>query len=78
MFAHRQAVGRRLDGWVANEGGGAVRCIAQGPRPELEAFARALADGPSGASVSRVDLVWTEPLDEPTGFTIRSGWHGGD
>jgi acylphosphatase len=78
FFVLREAAHRRLDGWVANEAGGGVRCVAQGARRDLEAFAQALADGPPGASVSRVDLVWSEPLDSPAGFTIRSGWHDGD
>jgi len=78
LFAARVAAGRGLTGWVANEPDGAVRCVAEGPRDVLEAFARELATGPPGAVVDGVAVAWSAALDGFDRFAIRSGWHGGD
>ena len=78
MFAADAATDRGLTGWVANEPDGSVRCVAEGPRADLEAFARDLAAGPYGATVGGLALTWSEALDAFDRFTIRSGWHGGD
>ena len=78
MFAARVALDRGLTGWVANESDGSVRCVAEGRRADLEAFARDLATGPMGATVDRLAISWSETLDGFDRFTIRSGWHGGD
>jgi acylphosphatase len=78
IFAVRAAALRQLSGWVANESDGGVRCVAEGARADLEAFARDLATGPIGASVDRVEATWSDPLGESGRFALRSGWHGGD
>jgi acylphosphatase len=78
MFAARMAIDRGLTGWVANEPDGSVRCVAQGSRPDLEAFTRDLAAGPPGATVERLAISWSEAVDGLDRFAIRSGWHGGD
>lgn len=78
VFARREARRLGLRGWVANEPGGRVRCVAEGPRDELEALLRELQAGPSGAWVDGVDVVWRAATDEFTAFDIRSGWHSGD
>jgi acylphosphatase len=67
-----------LEGWVANEPDGSVRCVAEGPRPALEALVRALEDGPPGARVDRVVPRWGRPSDSLGPFVIRSGAHRGD
>ncbi len=77
-FVIRQASRLGLSGWVANEPTGRVRCVAEGPRPVLEALLEALRDGPPGAFVERVDPVWSAATNEFEGFDVRSGWHGGD
>jgi acylphosphatase len=67
-----------LAGWVANEADGSVRCVAEGPRPVLEALLRALSTGPLNANVQRVVPRWG-PAAGITGlFEIRSGAHSGD
>jgi len=78
MFAGRAAAARGLVGWVANASDGSVECIAEGPRAELEAFARDLATGPPGSSVDRVESVWSPATGTFDRFALRSGWHGGD
>ncbi len=78
MFATRAATARGLVGWVANEPDGSVRCVAEGPRPDLEALVRELADGPPGSLVDRVDTSWSPATGAFDRFGVRSGWHGGD
>jgi acylphosphatase len=73
-------VARRLEvrGWVANEPDRSVRCVAEGPRPVLEAFLLELARGPLNARVDRVIPRWGPPSGTLGQFEIRSGSHGGD
>ena len=52
-FAWREAMALDLEGWVANEPDGSVRCVAQGPRDRLEAFIAILRAGPPAALVER-------------------------
>lgn len=78
MFVGRAAAERGLVGWVANESDGSVRCVAEGQRADLEAFARELAEGPAGATVDRVDANWSVATGGFDRFALRSGWHGGD
>jgi len=73
-------VARRLEvsGWVANEPDSSVRCVAEGPRPALEAFLLELARGPLNARVDRVIPRWGPPSGTLGRFEIRSGSHAGD
>jgi acylphosphatase len=70
----------RLDlrGWVANEADGSVRCVAEGPRPALDALLRDLAAGPLGAYVERVVPRWGPAGGTLGPFEIRSRAHPGD
>ncbi|MBI2776844.1 MAG: acylphosphatase [Chloroflexi bacterium] len=77
-FVIRTAMGLGLRGWVANLPDGAVRCVAEGPRPVLEAFLDRLRDGPASAVVERVLVAWLAPTGEFASFSIRSGGHPGD
>ncbi len=72
--------GRRLDlrGWVANQSDGTVRCVAEGPRRDLEALVLELARGPLNARVDRVIPRWERPAGGLGQFDIRSGSHSGD
>lgn len=78
VFVVRRARALGLAGWVANESGGSVRCVAEGPREGLESLLRELRDGPPGAWVDRVDVSWQAARRQFDGFEVRSGWHGGD
>ena len=78
VFVRRAARDLGLAGWVANEAGQRVRCLAEGPREDLESLLRVLHDGPAGAWVERVDAAWQAATGEFEGFDIRSGFHGGD
>src|SRR5687768_13846539 len=66
-----------LDGWVANQADGRVRCVAEGSRAALDALIRELERGPSGARVAGVETSWLAPTGEFHGFAIRSGGHRG-
>lgn len=72
------ARGLDLRGWVANEADGSVRCVAEGPRPALQALLDELARGPLGARVDRVVPRWGRPSGALGPFEIRSGAHPGD
>jgi acylphosphatase len=74
-----EAAGRlELRGWVANRADGAVVCVAEGPRPALEALLLALARGPISAQVERVIPAWMPATGRFSRFEIRSGSHPGD
>jgi acylphosphatase len=78
FFVLRSAAVLGLDGWVSNEPDGSVRCVAEGPTEGLEAFVAELRQGPAGARVDTVETTWSEARSEFGGFSVRSGWHGGD
>ena len=78
VFVVRRARALGLTGWVANEPRGHVRCVAEGPRVELDALLETLRDGPPGAWVEGVSESFTPATGALSGFEIRSGWHGGD
>jgi acylphosphatase len=67
-----------LTGWVANEPGGTVRVVAEGPGDALDGLEDDLRRGPPGASVAAVRATRSPATGEFDGFGIRSGWHGGD
>lgn len=77
-FAVRTASGLGLDGWVANEAGGTVRCIAEGPRDRLDALLAELRRGPLGARIDEVAISRPPATGEFDGFRIAGGWHTGD
>ena len=74
-----EAAGRLgLDGWVANEADGTVRCVAEGDRAALSALLEALRSGPRGARVDGVEVTWLAATGGFDGFGARSGGHRGD
>ena len=77
-FVLESARGLALRGWVANRADGAVICVAEGPRPALEALLMALARGPISAQVERVIPAWMATTGRFSRFEIRSGSHPGD
>ena len=78
IFVVRRASRLGLAGWVANDAGGRVRCVAEGPRDSLDELLDELQDGPPGAWVERVDATWSPATGGFSGFDVRSGWHSGD
>ena len=78
VFVRREAARLGLVGWVANESGGRVRCVAEGPREDLERLLGELRVGPPGAWVDDVAASWSPATGEFGAFEIRAGWHSGD
>lgn len=78
IFVRRRASGLGLTGWVANEPSNRVRCVAEGPRRELEALLRDLEAGPPGARVDHVGTSWSPATGEFATFDVRAGSHSGD
>lgn len=70
-YASREAVRRRLKGYVRNSSDGSVEIEAEGPREELEHYLDALRDGPRFAEVRRVDVAWDAYRDEFRDFNLR-------
>ena len=78
VFVLRGARKLALRGWVANESGGRLRCVAEGPRNALESLLGELHEGPPSAWVDRVEAWWGPATGEFDAFDVRSGWHSGD
>jgi acylphosphatase len=68
--AERVATGWGLKGWVRNLPDGRVEVVAEGDRPQVEAFVVWCREGPPDAQVAAVDIRWEDPLGEQ-GFQIR-------
>ena len=77
-YVLRRAMGLGLQGWVANERDGSVRCVAEGPVEDVDALLGILEHGPAGAAVERVDVMRGPASRSFTSFEIRSGGHTGD
>ena len=77
-FVLREASALHLGGWVANEPDGAVRCVAEGAEEDLLRLLARLREGPRSARVDEVSEGWGPASGGFGGFTVRSGWHGGD
>jgi len=78
VFVLREAMYLDLAGWVANERGGSVSVVAEGPRADLEALIERLESGPPAAIVERVVVLWEPARGIAEGFRIASGAHPGD
>jgi acylphosphatase len=77
-FVLREAQSLGVRGWVANEGDGSVRCVAEGAREDLEQLAERLREGPPAAIVDDVQVSWPAPTGKFLAFGVRSGGHRGD
>lgn len=77
-FVWREATALDLTGWVANEANGSVRCVAEGPRAQLDALLELLREGPPAAIVEGVSEAWMPATGSFGAFGVRSGDHQGD
>jgi len=59
-----------LVGYVKNLRDGSVEILAEGPREELERFARDVSEGPRRGLVKDVQLRWTESTGEFESFEV--------
>ncbi len=69
-FVLRRAEAAGLTGWVRNRPDGSVECLAEGPRPELEALLAELRRGPRMSSVERVEAEWEPARGDVRGFGV--------
>ena len=77
-FVEREAARLGLSGWVANRSDGSVEVVAEGADDVLGQLVLLLWEGPSGSSVSDVEVHHEPARGNLVGFTIRSGAHRGD
>jgi acylphosphatase len=77
-FVLLEATALELTGWVANTRDGSVRCVAEGPREQLEALLERLRAGPPAAIVEGVGDLWMPATGTLGPFGVRSGDHRGD
>ncbi|HEV8282173.1 MAG TPA: acylphosphatase [Candidatus Limnocylindrales bacterium] len=77
-FVLREAMDLAVTGWVANGPDGSLRCVAEGPRAQLEALLHLVEAGPPSARIDRVDASWGPATNGFSSFEIRSAGHSGD
>jgi acylphosphatase len=66
----REALGRRLAGWVRNLEDGRVEALFEGPREAVEALIEWCRRGPEGARVTDVVVDWSPPAGETGDFSV--------
>jgi acylphosphatase len=69
-WTYRMATELRLEGWVRNRTDGAVEAVFQGPGEAVDNMLDLCRDGPSGAIVTRVDVLG-EGVGVFEGFDVR-------
>ncbi len=69
-FCYRRAIGLNLTGWAKNNPDGSVSAHVEGDRGAIEDFIKDLKVGPSSASVTDVDVVWSDFTGRHNGFDI--------
>ena len=72
-FARTTAAELGVTGWVHNRADTAVELEVQGSTAAVEAFVRAVEEGPRFAQVDRVEVRCIPPRDE-CGFHVLDAW----
>jgi acylphosphatase len=70
FFLIRRAQALGLTGWVMNRDDGVVEFVAEGRRQDLEQLERAAREGPPPASVTAVEVNWSEATGNLSRFDI--------
>jgi acylphosphatase len=65
------ATRRNVTGWVRNTSNGRVEAIFEGEKEDVEKLIEFCRKGPSGASVTKLDVQWEEYSKEFKDFKIR-------
>ena len=60
----REARSLGLAGWVLNLPDGRVEAVFEGNREEVESMIRWCHEGPPGAAISGIEMVWESPRGE--------------
>jgi acylphosphatase len=69
-YAQRHAERLGLAGFIMNLNDGRVRARAEGPRPSIEEFVRALEKGPPLSHVDTVNVRWVPSSGRFAGFDV--------
>jgi acylphosphatase len=79
--AEKEANSLGLSGWVRNMEDGSVEAFVLGPHEVIEKFAAWCKDGPPGARVDSVDIVWQaevsdteEKIEAGSRFRVTGNW----
>lgn len=73
QFVQHTASKRDLSGWVRNRPDGqTVEVMAEGTKAEIDRLIEELRSGPPGARVDKLDVAWSEPIELPNPFQIRT------
>lgn len=70
-YTQREATRLSLTGWVANQGDGTVKVVAEGPEAALTHLVEWLHTGSPLAHVEWVAVTWSPATDEFTRFRIH-------
>jgi acylphosphatase len=68
--ARRKATEAGVAGWVANRSDGKLEAVFEGPREAVEELVDFCRDGPTAATVEKIDVREEEP-EGLTGFDVR-------
>ena len=67
----READSRDVKGWVRNRDYGGVEAVFEGEEEAVKAMVEFCKHGPTGAKVTKVDVVWEDYAGEFGEFEIR-------
>ena len=67
----READSRDVKGWVRNRNDGGVEAVFEGEEEAVKAMVEFCKHGPTGAKVTKVDVVWEDYAGEFGEFEIR-------
>jgi acylphosphatase len=76
-YTRQKAVSKDVRGWVRNLWDGRVEAVFQGNEASVKEVIAWCRRGPTSAHVDDVRVDWETPLDDCTGFEIRSTARGG-
>ncbi len=77
-YVVREARRLGLAGWVANEGDGSVRTVAEGAPEAIDRIEQLLRVGPPGSIIEAISLVRMPGTGRFDGFSVRAAGHSGD
>ena len=69
-YCYRKAMNLNLAGWAKNNPDGSVSAYVEGDRGAIEDFINDLKTGPPSASVTDVDVRWSEFTGKHNRFDI--------
>jgi acylphosphatase len=71
METRHRAIKKNIHGWVRNTSDGKVEAVFEGEKEDVEQMIAFCRRGPSGATVTKVDVQWEEYIDDFKNFQIR-------